>query len=57
MTTQSSTRGQRRQRKPWPQIRRVKYKGGRDAWMMDGRSNGKGERLFFDTKQEAEAKR
>ncbi len=43
-------------RKQWPQIRRVKYKLGRVAWMVDARTGGKGQRLFFETKQEADTK-
>ena len=56
MKTQTRASKHRKHRKPWPQVRHVKYKGGRDAWMVDARTNGKGERLFFDTKQEAESK-
>jgi integrase len=57
MRTKARARSLAKQRKPWPQVRRIKYKtGGRIAWMVDGRTNGKGERLFFDTKLEADAK-
>lgn len=43
-------------RRSWPQVRRFQYKGGRVTWMVDARTNGKGERLFFRSKLEADAK-
>ena len=40
--------------KPWPVIRKVKHKNGTTAWLVDCRINGKGQRLFYGTKVEAE---
>jgi integrase len=40
-------------KKNWPKIKRV-INHGSTAWLVDCRINGKGERLFFATKSEAE---
>ncbi len=38
----------------WPRVRLVTYEGGGNAWLVDARIQGRGERLFFKTKVEAE---
>jgi integrase len=40
----------------WPKVRQVKHKNGTKAWLVDARINGKGERLFFKTKVDADTK-
>ena len=40
----------------WPKIRKVQHKNGTNAWLVDGRTSGKGTRWFFPSKIEAETK-
>jgi len=40
----------------WPLIRKVKYETGAHAYMLDARIGGTGPRLFYRSRQEAEAK-
>src|SRR5262249_30725851 len=40
----------------WPLIRKVQYETGAHAYMLDARIGGTGQRLFYKSRQEAEAK-
>lgn len=40
----------------WPRIQKVAHRNGTTAWLVDARIRGKGERLFFKTKAEADTK-
>jgi integrase len=42
--------------KTWPVVRKVKHNNGTMAWLVDCRINGKGERLFYPTRIEAETR-
>ena len=37
----------------WPKVQRVHHKNGTEAWQVDTRLKGKGERLYFKTRVEA----
>ena len=41
--------------KRWPLVRSVTHKNGTKAWLVDTRINGRGERLFFKSRVEADA--
>lgn len=43
-------------RSQWPRIKEARHKNGTKAWMVDARIDGRGERLFFKTKVEAETR-
>ena len=38
----------------WPAVKKVTYKGGTPAYLVDTRVRGQGERLFFPTRTEAD---
>ena len=44
------------QKSQWPRIRLARHRSGGQAWLVDARIQGKGERYFFKTKIEAETK-
>ncbi len=54
MKTESVAKGSRRN--TWPRIRKTLHNNGTLAWLVDARIAGKGERIFFKTKGEAETK-
>ena len=53
--TQGSSES-REKRPSWPKVRLVEHKNGAKAWVVDARIHGKGERLFYKTKAEADTR-
>lgn len=43
-------------RPQWPKIKEARHRNGTKAWMVDARIGGRGERLYFKSKVEAETK-
>ena len=59
MATQIGEAGKstKKKSKPqWPRVKEARHKNGAKAWMVDARIGGRGERLFFKSKGEAETK-
>ena len=54
--TATATKPAKKSRPQWPKIKETRHKNGAKAWMVDARIGGKGERLFFKSKGEAETK-
>ena len=55
-TDKHSAKPARKSRTQWPRIKEARHKNGAKAWMVDTRIGGRGERLFFKTKVEAETR-
>ena len=53
---EQETKLRRTSKSQWPRIKEARHKNGTKAWMVDARIDGRGERLFFKTKVEAETR-
>ncbi len=52
----TQARPAKKKEKKWPKVQLVRHRNGTAAWLVDTRIAGKGERLFFKSKAEADTK-
>ncbi len=56
MSSEKPEKPKKPKKADWPKIRPAIHKNGTAAWLVDARIDGKGERLFFKTRAEADTK-